>query len=429
MLKQAAKECYVGDAVRVPEPGQSVCRCDKLHGFPDEPRQVNGLLYMSKGLSTCRVRIALDCRYIGPRPSGIAEVVGALVRHLPQIAPEYEFVLLRNHRRAEPLSRATNVREVVVRSPANGPVTLLHLPLAVDLQGIDLFHAPANILPGGLRMPAITTVHDVMWLTHPEFCNPRPWGRVERRFYRHGITRALQRSALIATVSEASRAAICKVSPAAAERVFVTRSGVADDFHPVARDRAALARIGVPPGRRYCLLVGQGAPYKNHEGALHAFALAFAKTADIDLVLVRRRGDTGPALEHLASQLGLIGRVHFLDAVDHADLVQLYSGAEALLHPSFIEGFGNPVAEAMACGCPVITSNCSAMPEVAGGAALLTDPRDPGAIAAALTQVIGDPTLADRMRARGLARAAELDWRTFAEANLVLYQRVLGDAV
>lgn len=372
-------------------------------------------------------RIALDCRYLNPRPSGIGEVVAALVRHLPQLAPEYEFTFLRNAFREEPLSDAANVREVVVRSPANGPVTLLHLPLAVDLRGIDLFHAPANILPGGLAMPAITTVHDVMWLTHPKLCNSGLWGRIEQRFYGFGIARALARSALVATVSEASRAAIARIAPQAAPRVVVTRSGVAEDFRPLPPDPLALARIGVPAGRRYVLVVGQGAPYKNHEGALRAFALAFGAEQGMDLVLVRRRGNTGPALERLATALGLAGRVHFLPSVARADLVRLYSGAAMLLHPSFIEGFGNPLAEAMACGCPVVTSDCSAMPEVTGGAALLADPHDPGALAAALRRVADEPALVADLRARGLKRAAELDWRAFAAANLALYRRVLED--
>ena len=371
-------------------------------------------------------RIALDCRYLGPRPSGIGEVVAALVRHLPALAPDCEFTFLCNALREEPLSDAANVRELAVRSAANGPVTLLHLPLAADLTGIDLFHAPANILPGGLTMPAITTVHDVMWLTHPQWCNPSVWGQVERRFYGLGIRRALARSALVATVSASSRAEICRIAPDAAERVVVTRSGVAEDFRPLPRDAAALADIGVPAGRRYVLVVGQGAPYKNHEGALRAFALAFGAEGGIDLVLVRRRGDTGPSLEQLAAQLGVAGRVHFLPVVDRAALVQLYSGAAMLLHPSFTEGFGNPLAEAMACGCPVVTSDCSAMPEVTGDAALLADPHDAGALAAALKQVADDPALAAELRARGLKRAAELDWRAFAAANLALYGRVLA---
>lgn len=373
-------------------------------------------------------RIALDCRYLGPRPSGIGEAVAALVRHLPDLAPDWEFTFLRNPLQSTPLSAAANVREVVVHSAANGPVTLLHLPLVVDLPGVDLFHAPANILPGGLKMPAITTIHDVMWLTHPKWCNPGAWGWVERAFYRHGITRALKRSAAIATVSAASRDAIGALAPHTAARLAVTRSGVADDFTPVPRDEAMLGRIGVPAGRRYCLIVGQGAPYKNHEGALRAFASAFARRDDIHLVLVRRRGASGQALERLAVTLGVGAQVHFLPAVVRAELVQLYASAELLLHPSLCEGFGNPVAEAMACGCPVITSDCSAMPEVAGGAAVLVDPHDVAAIAAALQRVADDRVLRKTMRAKGLARAAQLDWRAFAKANLALYRRVLESA-
>ena len=372
-------------------------------------------------------RIALDCRYLGPRPSGIGAVVAALVEHMPALAPDWEFTLLRHPQARAPLSTAANVREVVVRAAANGPVTLLHLPWAVDLAGIDLFHAPANILPGGLAMPAITTVHDIMWLTHPEWCNPGPWGRVERAFYAHGINRALQRSARIATVSEASRAAIEAHQPAAAGRVTVIPSGLASDFAPVPRDSGELARIGVPAGRRYVLVVGQGAPYKNHEGALRAFATAFGARDDIDLVMVQRRGARGAWLERLARRLGIGGRMHVLPAVAQADLVRLYAGAEVLLHPSLCEGFGNPLVEAMACGCSVITSAVSAMPEVAGGAAVLVDPFDVSDIAAALRRVVDDATLRAALRARGLTRAAAFDWRECAAAHLALYARVLAE--
>ncbi|WP_301750710.1 glycosyltransferase family 1 protein [uncultured Erythrobacter sp.] len=299
------------------------------------------------------------------------------------------------------------------------------MPLAVDLRGIDLFHAPANILPGGLTMPSITTIHDTMWLTHPKWCNPEPWGRIEQRFYGHGIRRALARSALVATVSEASRNQIVRIRPESAVRIAVTRSGVADDFHPVSPDAEALAQLGLAPHRRYVLIVGQGAPYKNHDGALKAFALACGSSSDIDLVLVQRRSGQRQEFARLIRALGLDGRVQVLEPIDRAALVQLYSGAAALLHPSFIEGFGNPVAEAMACGCPVVTSNCSAMPEVAGGAALLVDPYDRAAIAGALRRVTHDPVLAAELRQLGLARAAQLDWRAFAAANLALYRKVL----
>ncbi len=100
-----------------------------------------------------------------------------------------------------------------------------------------------------------------------------------------------------------------------------------------------------------------------------------------------------------------------------------------MLHPSFCEGFGNPVAEAMACGCPVITSDRSAMPEVTAGAALLADPYDPASIARHLIDIVGDAKMAERLRQAGLARAAQLCWATFAQANLAIYRDILAAKV
>lgn len=277
--------------------------------------------------------VVLDSRYVNARPSGIGETVAALIRYLPVLAPDLRFLLIRAADAPQPLSTAPNVREVAIASPANGPRSLLDLTAAVDLAGAALFHAPANILPGGLRMRCVTTVHDVMWLADPRLCETGLSGRIKQAFYGYGIRRAFRRSDAIVTVSAASRDAILAIAPQLADRVFVALSGVTEDFRPVTRDESVLAALGLARGRRYCLVVGQGAPYKNHETALRAFALAFAGQRDIDLVLVRRRGDTGPALERLAGELGLAGRVRFLPSVERAALVQLYAGAEALLHP------------------------------------------------------------------------------------------------
>ncbi|WP_336980702.1 glycosyltransferase family 1 protein [Altererythrobacter fulvus] len=373
--------------------------------------------------------VCIDCRYVGARPSGIGELVQALVDHVPTLAPELDFLLLRNPLAPGPLSAAANVREVVVRQAANGPATMWWLPHAVNLARVDLFHATFNIMPAGLSMPCITTVHDVMRLTNPAWCGAGPLEPLERIFYAHGIRRALRGSAAIATVSEASRAAIAAYAPAAGERTHVTFPGVAEAFHPVEPDRLRLAALGADPARRFVLTVGQYAPYKNHEGALRAFALALGGKPEFDLILVQRMGRDGRRLLELARDLGVGGRVRLLPAIARDDLVQLYSAADVLLHPSFCEGFGMPPAEAMACGCPVVTSDLSSMPEVAGGAALLADPHDPAALADALRRVVEHPALAATMRRRGLARAAALSWRAFAEANVALYRAVISAGV
>lgn len=369
--------------------------------------------------------ICIDCRYIGPRPSGIAEAVQALVDHVPPMATDLDFLLLRHASQHVPLSQAGNVREVVLPQAANGPATMWWLPRIVDLSRVDLFHAPFNILPAALTMPTVTTIHDMMWLASPDLCDDRVRSWPSRAFFRHGMTRALDRSAALTTVSGASKAAIAAWSPDAGARTHVTLSGVSADFRPVRPLPGQLAALGIDPSRRFVLTVGQYAPYKNHEGAVRGFAQAFGARPGIDLVLVQRMGSGAQQISQLASALGVGDRVRLLTTVSRDDLIALYSSAAALLHPSICEGFGNPLAEAMACGCPVVTSNVSAMPEVTAGAARLADPHDSGAIAAALLAVIDDEAEALAMRERGLVRASELSWSRFAGQTLDVYRLIL----
>ncbi len=370
--------------------------------------------------------ICIDCRYIGPRPSGIAEVVRGLIDHVPELAPDVRFLLLRHPAHPGRLSDAPNVVEQVVPHPANGPATMWWLPNVVDLSGVDLFHATFNIMPAGLSMPSIVTIHDIMRLTHPAWCRTGLRGEVERLFYGHGIRRAIRSASAIAAISTATADAIAAHNPDAADRTWVTLSGVSPQFRPEKADRAKLAALGLSPDRPFVLTVGQDAPYKNHDGALRAFAAAFAGDPMIDFVVVQRSGARHDRLGQLARSLGLSSRVHVLRTVNSDELVALYAAARVLLHPSFAEGFGNPVAEAMACGCPVVTSAVSSMPEVAGGAALLADPYDVSSIAGRLLEVVHSPVLAKRMRVAGLRRARSMLWRNFAAANLAIYRRTLA---
>lgn len=369
--------------------------------------------------------ICIDCRYVNARPSGIGEMVAALARHVPRLAPEWRFTFLTSPDAPGELSAQGNVAHRRVRAAANGPATLWYLPQMVDLAGIDLFHAPANILPAGLRMPSVTTIHDLMWLDHPQWCSPGLLHPVRKAFFTAGIARALRRSTAIAAISQATATAIRRHRPEMAPRTHVTLSGVSQDFAPATRDEALLAACHVDPRRRYVLVVGQNAPYKNHAGAIAAFARACRAMADVDLVLVQRQGRGAGELVRLAEQLGVEHRVRLTGPIGRNALIQLYSSAQMLLHPSFCEGFGNPIVEAMACGCPVVTSNLSAMPEVAGGAALLAPPSDEAAIANQVAAVLTDHRLAQSLRAQGLARASSMRWAHFAKANLAIYRHVL----
>lgn len=378
-----------------------------------------------------RPTVCIDCRYIRERPSGIATIVQALVDCIPGWAPDLDFVLIKHPQAPARLCAASNVREVVVAREANGPATLFALPRFIDLAGVDLFHCPFNILPHGLWMRTVVTVCDVMWLKTPGWArSPGWWGYVQQAFYQHGTWRSIRHATRIIAISKATHDEIASLDPRAASRTRVVLEGVAVEFRRlhgedgVQRVQRVRAKY-VPGAKRYVLTVGQYVGYKNHETVVRAFALAFQHDPDVHLVLVQRLGNGQRGLTEIARSMGIADRVHILPSVSQDDLIALYNGALALCHPSLVEGFGNPPAEAMACGCPVVTSNRSSMPEVSGVAALLVDPEDSAEVARGLRRVAYDAGLANSMRDRGLKRAGELSWQACARATLDVYREVL----
>ena len=178
---------------------------------------------------------------------------------------------------------------------------------------------------------------------------------------------------------------------------------------------AASGEGATPP---YFLSVGTFEPRKNHAGLLKAFEGAAKDLGDTRLVLAGRPGWRGAAFERALAASPVRRRVRRVENVSDDELAALYRGARALVYPSLGEGFGLPVAEAMALGCPVITSSVSALPEVAGGAARLVDPTDPEALAGALVELHRDEALRASLRARGLKRAGTLTWARTAEMAL-----------
>jgi glycosyltransferase involved in cell wall biosynthesis len=195
-------------------------------------------------------------------------------------------------------------------------------------------------------------------------------------------------------------------------------------FKPGNRDaaRASVASFGVT--RPFGLFVSSLWRYKNCHGLLHAWKLARHQLAGRQLAIVgaERDEDYAAELHLLVDQLGLTDDVVFVGGVPLEETALFYQAADFLVYPSLNETFGLPLLEAMACACPVVTSNTSAMPETAAGAALLADPHDPAALASAIVEVTG--TASDTLRARGLERAQQFSWGATAAATLDVYREV-----
>jgi glycosyltransferase involved in cell wall biosynthesis len=211
------------------------------------------------------------------------------------------------------------------------------------------------------------------------------------------------------------------------ERVRVIPMGCEARFQPVGDPgRAAALRRRYDLPARYILFVGTLEPRKNVNILLQAFAQVSAETARDDLALVIAGGNGWGGEDYLATAkaLKLQGRVRFTGFVADDDLPDLYRGALLFVYPSLYEGFGLPVLEAMACGTPVITSNRTSLPEVAGGAALLVDPTRPEALVEAMISLMHDGELYRELRAKGLARARAFTWNAVAEQTVAIYRAV-----
>jgi glycosyltransferase involved in cell wall biosynthesis len=365
-------------------------------------------------------RFVIDARYVTPAPSGIGNYVTALIERMPALEPAARFRLWTSPARPAPVS-APNVSCVPVAAIADGLRTLLR-PSSLDpLRADDVLHFPASLLGLGLPCATVVTMHDLMWLEQAAKVDGRPLLRRARTgYYQAGMRHALRRATRLIAVSNATADRIRALRPDAARRVRVIHNAAEPAFRPPADLEAAHARARALIGSSapYFVVVGKNEPYKAHHLALEAFA---REAAPDELLVLVQRARRGTGLAILAERLGISAKVRWLPALAQADVVSLLQAARALLQPSIVEGFGIPVLEAMASGCPVIASDTPALVEVLGGAGLLAAVGDRAGLATAIRKV-RDEALRAELRARGLERARAFSWDSAARATLEVYR-------
>ncbi|MEO4048056.1 glycosyltransferase family 1 protein [Pseudomonas sp. CAU 1711] len=286
----------------------------------------------------------------------------------------------------------------------------------------DLYHEP-SLWPLEFDGPMVMTLHD---LTHVHYPHTQPADRLAaiERYAARGVERAQR----IMVDSRFIGDELCHHYGVPAERVVVAPLGCAARFHPRSPERLAgrLAALGLQPGR-YLLCVGTLEPRKNLQLALRAHArLPAAMRERYPLVLIGMPGWRTEQLEGPMRRAMAGGQVRLLGYQDDDCLAELYAGAHLLLFPSLYEGFGLPVLEAMASGTPVILSRSSALPEVAGGAALYIDPQDDVGCAAAIGALIEDRAQWAALRDAGLVRAQDFSWARCARITAAVYREILG---
>ncbi len=353
-------------------------------------------------------------------PGGIGTYVRAMLRRLPTAGVELEPVVALHRRRTLSGAGLPHARRLPL------PQQLLyrrwlrgHRPAVGGSTG--LVHAPSLAFPPHDGRPLVVTVHDLNFLEHPD-AYPG-WGLT----FHNGMLKRLGDANLVIVPSKATADALSRTQEPPS-RVRVVPMGTDMQAPPPEERDRLLDELRIE--RPYVLWMGTLEPRKNPEGVIRGFVEALdggiPTAGALHLYMVGPRGWWSGDLADLISARGLADRLRRIGEQPVPVRAALYAGASAFLFPSLAEGFGLPILEAMACGAPVVTSNRSSMPEVAGAAAEFCDPDDPTSIGAALAKVLRDPELAEDLRRVGFRRAKEFTWERTALQTVACYREALS---
>lgn len=358
-----------------------------------------------------RLRIGVDLHTLEGLHQGSRTHCLELFSRAPAFLPGSRFFFFadfaRCDQRAVEKLAAPNV-ELVPMPHANPARRLLHqLPSLAARHRLDLLHSQ-YITPPRLPCASALTVHDILFENFPEFFT-RSFCLRSRLLVRHSARRAK----VVYSVSEFSKSELVQRYGLARDKITVIWNA-ADlrRFHPGAEGREHVEALGLIPGE-YLLTVGRLEPRKNHRRLLEAYAALPAPRPR--LAIVGQRDFAFQEILDLKDKLGLGSEVVFLEHVSDSALPALYRHARVFVYPTLAEGFGMPVIEAMASGVPVITSNTTALPEVAGEAALLIDPYSVPALSGCIERLLCNETLAQRLVAAGFEQARRFAWEAEAE--------------
>jgi len=367
------------------------------------------------------VRVAIDARKL--HDFGIGTYIRNLLRQLARIDHDTEYVLLCREPDLDVAAQlGPNFRSVLEPSPNYSLREQLHVPWVLRRERPDVYHAPHYVLPAGVRCRSVVTIHDCIHLMFPQYLP----NKAAYAYARASMWAAARRSDCILTVSEASKRDILHFFDVPPEKIVVVYNAIDDHFWIAPPDEdVARVRERYQLDHDFVLYVGNIKPHKNLVRLIEAFA-EFRKAGfdGVKLLIIGDEISKLPALRRAVHRHKLHKHVRFLGYLPDQTLAILYRLATVFVFPSLYEGFGLPPLEAMASGTPVVTSNVSSLPEVAGDAAVLVDPYDVDSIVDGLRRVVGDREMAATLRRRGLERAREFSWARSVEKTREVYRAV-----
>jgi glycosyltransferase involved in cell wall biosynthesis len=372
------------------------------------------------------VRIGIDARKL--HDFGIGTYIRNLLRQLARLDHDSEFVVLcRPEDRATLGSLGENFRAVAETSGNYSVAEQLRIPVALKREGVTLFHAPHYVLPPLVSCRSVVTIHDCIHLMFPQYLP----NRMALGYARTSMALAARRATRILTVSESSKRDIVRFFGTAGDKIDVIYNAYDERFAVEPREEEVVrVRERYQLHDEFVLYAGNVKPHKNLERLIEAFSLVRSRGLDhLKLVMIGDEISKYAALRRAVHRHQLHKYVRFLGYLPEETLAVMYRLAGVFVFPSLYEGFGLPPLEAMASGTPVVTSNVSSLPEVAGDAAVLVDPYDPQSIAGGIYAVLTDERLRRELRDKGLSRARQFSWETSVRRVREIYQEVAQPTV
>jgi alpha-1,3-rhamnosyl/mannosyltransferase len=395
-----------------------------------------GTLESGLDLRTTGLQIALDARYVQSGFPGIGRYVyslaNAMAEQLSHEEPTAKLNLLYNPAKSEQWHDLPALAEkypqiVRLHTTEVAPISVAEQWRLFGLAragNFKVWHAPYYIRPYLLPVPSVLTAYDVTSARLPALLPSKK----ARLVFSITTRLAFLTSRKLIAISQASKKDIVELYRVRPEKIEVVPLGFAPHFRPVTLDIQAILRAELGLPNTYALYVGINKPHKNLMCLLDAFQQFKARTNSPLVLLIAGKEDPRytAALHQHARELGLLesGGVRFWGEVGEDDLPKLYAAAEFLIMPSLYEGFGLPVLEALASGCPVAAADNSSLPEVVGSAGLLFEATDTTAMSRAIERLATEPALRAELREKGLHQASLFSWERAANATLTIYRHV-----
>jgi glycosyltransferase involved in cell wall biosynthesis len=376
------------------------------------------------------MRIGIEAqRIFRKKKHGMDFVALETIRNLLSIDSQNEYFIFINEREDEGILELPPNAQLVYLKPSLYPVwEQKHLHAATIKYKLDLLHCTSNTGPVACPVPLFVTLHDIIYMEKLHLVKGSKYQRLGNLYRRWNVPKVVAKAQVLFTVSEFERQRIINQFNLPHEKVVVTYNGIGQHFKPSSSDEIEIVMKKYELPYPYILFLGNTDPKKNLDGVLEALKILYKKEEFNHYKVVMP--DFGKVyLEKMLSRIDashLLDKIHLTGYIPNLELPAIYSNAAVFLYPSRRESFGIPILEAMACGCPVITSNTSSMPEVAGDAAEIIDPYQPVSISNAIIRILGDDKYRKTLITKGFERHPKFSYRQAAEIILSNYQKILS---